>query len=734
MATQSEIQQKVQNWSDDVDRQQAVVNGGPNQLVTLRDGRQLRTLSGLQQYAEDLIEDTVDDIVGNVPRGPWAAGTNYAVGNLVVYNGIVYAAVQAHVAGNDFNADANAGRWTVYQGLTPQSDFFKARDKLRAHAGYGAVLQHLMSELPTLRPSRELIRAIMSGTVTIVVCGDSITAGADYFYSNGWVQNFEDMLREQIPWITWKIINRSISGRNLDQLANLNYTSPGSFVFPEVLAGDTNQLWPNGSPVDGKAWLDYIRDDQPDIIILVHQENHSQLNVRPAMTAVYNYTQTWAKKPWFTVTSQFLPTNETVPIYGDAFKNANTQRQALADWWREFAMKRGFGLIDVNGVMRMLRDGVRRSHVPLYTERNFRDWGVAGKWFVDGGTVSDPVEVGNPGAPVSRMEMQGAMIRRKDIYARDVDFNADFTRGSADATARILSYRLTGANNLSGYSFQYVWANNVVQLYNNDQLVGGWDASPATGGQPNQASPLANVNLRVRAVGNLHRCWVRGKLVAEYYDDTDRCNLFAGEMLSGYGAGTGNMTGPQWSWAVEYPFAPQYYTNEDIFGDWGATYLVNPDSLGGDAIHHMGRLGPYLIFLPAVQAWIDQIKGLFDRTVILGTQKQAGAIEAPAGGAVQVVPDMDQTFTVGRETIVKVDLSFGYRAQHPLGQLQIFLDGGQIEEWYIPVGSDVMTRTCSFAVVPGTHTISLRWFAGESKIESGGGGYSRHLTVTLVPA
>ncbi len=607
--------------------------------------------------------------------------------------------------------------------LAEDDKYMQSRDVLRAKAAFASVQQRMFADSPILMPSIDFMKALMTGACKIVVLGDSISYGYDWWYAGGWVSMFEAELQNAIPHIDWTVVNYSLPGRNLADLNNAAYTSPGSFSEPVKTGGDNSNLWPLGSAIDAKSWRDYVKDEAPDLIIMAHGENHTEFNLDAYFETFRAYTATWTKKPWFAVVSCFLPTNQTDPEFGDAFKNANPQRQSIADFWKQLAVKKGYGHIDVNGIFLLLRDGHLREMVPPVIERNFRYFGDATKWLVYSSASFLTTNV---------IQFTGTdIIRRINNKTRDLDFNADFTKVTSNAAARV-SYRLYNDTLNDGYTFQYVWATNTLYLFWNGAEITNWDVTAISGAM------TATVNIRVHVIGNRHRCYIRGKLAAEYIDYR---SFYSGEVSIGSGVGTMTVTNAQFAFFPQLEAAPEYYTEDILLGNNPSDYLSDPDSIGGDGRHHMSGQGIYLAYLPAVMNWLTDFKRIFERQLVLGTGKKTTVLSFPVDATTNIADTIQ--ITVPKDTTVMINITFGYinlNATDP-GQLHLYYDATKIEEWYLEqtlAFGAMKTFTVSHIVEAGTHIISLRVLGSDLDagvaITSGGDGLARQMTVTFTPA
>lgn len=326
------------------------------------------------------------------------------------------------------------------------------------------------------------------------------------------------------------------------------------------------------------------------------------------------------------------------------------------------------------------------------------------------------------------------MIQRLGLFARDVDINANFAPTSGSVTR--ISYRLTDDNNsTSGYSVQYDQNSGTITFYYGTAGVANFTVS----------SPGASHNMRVKATGLLHEIFYNGKRVLRVVHGT---GTFAGTVVVGYGTGGGTMNGFYLCMAQEFDAAPAYFTEQDIFGNYPADYISNPDGLGGDGIHHLATKGVFLVYLTAAQSFIEQLKGLFERQITVSTGRQTAAITA---AVIPSLTDLNENLckiTNSKTRWAMVHISFGYKntSKDP-GVIQLTIDGAIYDSWWLPCTTmtqgagetDPNPRNFSASVPvllgPGTHNFSLRIGGSVSgALTSGGGGGSQTLAVQVMPS
>lgn len=586
----------------------------------------------------------------------------------------------------------------------------------RALAAYAEINRRYLGFLPVMRPTAAFVKAMLDGEVNITVVGDSISAGADTFYPNGWVQNYAEMLRAQIPWVKWNIINLSIGGASLYNLTDSGFVSPGNFSFFPNAGGLTTQWWPLGTHTSGWTWLQYVKETEPDMIILAHQENMgtSVPGMSNAFDALLAETSTWPVAPWYTLVSCFLPTKN--PDIPGGYYLAQSGRQAIADWIRHKALAEGYGLIDVNALFRMLRDGIRAETVELVVEQAWAGYGDPLKWTVTGAA---------PEVSGANFTFTNSTIQRIS-HQRDFDITADHFTASGGISA--FRYRLTDqANELSGYSVQFNPGTRLLQLFYGASVIASENA-PGSG---------LSFNLRVKATGSHHMVFISGKKVI---DVVHHAGSFAGTMVFGAATGLVVIVSPTLCLGVLKEQSPAYFTEEDLFG----VYLGSPSDpanwRGGDGIHHLSSAGVYRTYLPAVQEHVREFVKLFSRACTVGNGYFTHAITGPVGaGTLDNVFNHNCEVVVPHATGAMAHITWGYsNTDTAAGQLQLFINGVASRIfWLNPTsGSTVSSLNVSVPLdlVAGRNSIALYWGATSVAMTSGGSpANGRSLAVTVVP-
>lgn len=542
---------------------------------------------------------------------------------------------------------------------------------------------------PVMRPNAAMTAALLSGTITICVVGDSIMEPAGISYANSVAENVQRLMQARFPWLTINLVNLSIPGRSMSDLANGSYTAPGSFVLAAP-TGTNSSYWPGGS-VNGKSWRDHVRDANADMIILALGENDGtdELPFSINYQTFYEYSQTWTKKPWFTLLASLLPEGSAVDRQG---------KQAIADFMKYKAIEQGFGLIDANEYYRLVRDGVRRDLIPAIEEINFAGVGDTTKWVSTGPTLSGTT-------------LSGAGRVERQVLARDVDMVDNFTLGSADAVW-LHNFRVRPGG-VGGYSVQTAFADQgdtqggAIRLFYRGSLV-------SVARFPAKANG-STVRIRVKAWGPLIRVWHDNVLLMTY---TSAQGMYAGVFDVGTATGTGSHNQFRVAYSPEYQAAASYFS---------AAYLLN------DVLHHPTAEGALQVYIPATKQFVDELVDLLRTPIALSTGFLTTDISA--ADAVAQIPGAALSFYTAVTQVVPVTVNIGYlNSAVASGSLTLRLDGQPVQSWFLKsTASETENRQLSFAVsanvTAGAHTLDLFW--SKAGVTSNGGGNARQLSAVV---
>lgn len=139
-----------------------------------------------------------------------------------------------------------------------------------------------------------------------------------------------------------KVYNRSIGGTGWEHMSS---APPPSSI--------TGMPWYNAAEPN-KIWLSYVRDLNPDTVIINFGQNNAQGLSPTGMMSVLNYIRTWDKVPDIVLATPHSPS-----IGSDYYPDDDTHeaRDRAAGLIRSFAQFHGLGLLDINRSTCIARDG-----------------------------------------------------------------------------------------------------------------------------------------------------------------------------------------------------------------------------------------------------------------------------------------------------------------------------------------------------------------------------------------
>jgi hypothetical protein len=254
------------------------------------------------------------------------------------------------------------------------------------------------------------------------------------------------------------------------------------------------------------------------------------------------------------------------------------------------------------------------------------------------------------------------------------DFQADITWKPADSgDVLAFNYRIDPDSSAERYEFQ--WSGVNLKIY--------WKAAQILAAVDLVATVGADNYVRVRCDGARHRVWVNGVLKIEGYDFE---SLAEGSCAFRAYLGSAAQAEIGCTMKVGYParYARPLLHEDDLIGagDWG----FNADSTGGNAINHPSTAGHYLIYGPALGAFVTTIRQL---------QNSSGAALVANGSVISTMSasfvNTGEIVTIGAIGGEQAYLSFNFhvRNQSPTTNFNLIratLNGAQIDETtqYIP--------------------------------------------------
>ncbi|TQD17706.1 hypothetical protein FKC82_00365 [Enterobacter hormaechei] len=188
-------------------------------------------------------------------------------------------------------------------------------------------------------------------TPNVVIMGDSIsTDGPDALSkSDSMASIISAAIAKQNPNRTINFLNRAIGGQTW---LNAN-TKPTAFP---AWYQDTS-----------KEWLEYVKADSPDLLILAFGMNDANGFNAGALHAVVDKIKAWSKVPSLIFVTNPVPAIATTWSGGSGFYATIFQegRDWAAGYARSYAKHYGYSVLDMNRQFCLIRDGRDYLSVPL---------------------------------------------------------------------------------------------------------------------------------------------------------------------------------------------------------------------------------------------------------------------------------------------------------------------------------------------------------------------------------
>lgn len=186
---------------------------------------------------------------------------------------------------------------------------------------------------------------------TVVIMGDSISTDGPNALSPSDCMHavISKAISDSNPGVAINHINRAIGGQTW-----LNANSKPT-AFP---------AWYSDTSID---WLDYVKNDSPDLLILAFGMNDSNGFNAGALHSVVNKIKLWDKVPSLLFVTNPVPAISTTWSGGVGFYDTIFQegRDFAAGYVRSYAKYHGYSVLDINRQFNLIRDGRDYIGIPL---------------------------------------------------------------------------------------------------------------------------------------------------------------------------------------------------------------------------------------------------------------------------------------------------------------------------------------------------------------------------------
>lgn len=426
-----------------------------------------------------------------------------------------------------------------------------------------------------------LYNAITKGSVSVVFAGHSVVEGdaAQMEGYNIWTEEFVRQLEAKFPSVTFTDINYGLPSRNIsmmddDDFKGVGSPDPGDGTGFYKATGTYN--WQNASVI-GKSWIDHIKDESPDLVVLEFGLNSglSTANFKTAYESIVDKMQAWSKVPSIAIMTEMLPTmdsdphldkNGTIKLYNDAI------RDVCAD--------KGCTAIDVGRQWQLVRDG----QDPLV----FQDVRYSLDTFVKlSGNDADTLTYNSIGEATNNHN-----------YERDVldSYNVNVTG----------SIVLNASGSIGNFGFRYsdtTWSSGIavqiketqVKIWENGVNVQNDTHADITVGVASTFEvDLDGEDLTVKIDGTTYSTYTTTKL------DYGQVSI---------GGQDYDITNCVYNAVLAYPVVQTAkYTSNEMVGNKTATDWNNGDRAdGGNSLNHPSRTGLAEGFYPAIREFVNKL-------------------------------------------------------------------------------------------------------------------------------
>jgi len=457
-------------------------------------------------------------------------------------------------------------------------------------------------EIPTARKARvhEVIQnastvlgdlaqfylSIQARASSVVFCGDSITEGLfQTAYEDSWGALFSNELRTRLPGVAWDIQNLSLAGLGIATAQSVSFiggaTNDFATVFNRpkgtdpayatsnkdinIVTGNAD-VWPGGS-TDGKTWRDHLKDATPDLLIIAHGQNDVDGNSAAWATyckVLINYARTWAKPPSIVIVTACPATRKQA-----AWRGYGPNIQVSADAARAVAMEMNCTLIDANRQYLMLRDGI--DYVRKSSQSLSLIVGYPTNWT---GMATMPTLA----AATLTWASAGKIYNSDSAHnAQDLHFTGQFAPAVTGQVCGLI-YRGTYEAQVDGAFLRLYYGASLLAAIGITEWVGG-----------------ATHELEVVCNGGRHQAFVDGVKLIDLYDYSNMTSAGIGVEMNG--AGTVALL--SMIRGIPRTVGPAVLTEDELLGISSADYWTNPNTKGGDGIHHPSSAGNYSTYFAA---------------------------------------------------------------------------------------------------------------------------------------
>jgi lysophospholipase L1-like esterase len=457
---------------------------------------------------------------------------------------------------------------------------------------YNRAIKSIESGINANQQLHAAASACQSGVLKIAAIGDSILEGFDQ--TNPLDAYFERVMRTiktMYPSVSVEYTNFGLGGRALSQAVDPSYH--------DYSGG--NRIWVTDY---NKAWRDYVKDYQADLVIIsfgMNDANGEEQNKYESdktfadnLTNLIDYISSGNTKPSIALTTTHLCTTDITGVQSEypGFAQSQIVTQAIARATRYYAKNNNCTLADSNRLYLLLRDGtddvLRSSNLEANLSGYYTDdWSGDKNNFILSGT---------------NLTAQGGLnkfiSRQRLFYEGAIEF--DFAP-SDFGTSGVLEVDVRVSSSLGQLIYNIVPSS--VQNYADGQCV-------LYKKTPQGLSALTSVNgliinkntsyhIRFESNGDRHRVFLNGVLIID--TSTYYC-LHDGYISIGSAGLSPNIANLLLEFndpIKDYPM----YTQEQLIG----TLPASDTNTSGNGINHPTGFGHAMFYLPAFYGLIQAI-------------------------------------------------------------------------------------------------------------------------------